>query len=297
MKYLALILVLMTNLVYADEILKINRDHSFIKFQIPYMAISEVEGQFRRFEGKMILSDSGEIKSIELIIDSSSIDTNNKIRDAHLKESSFLYVEKHPRIQIDYKDLAYNLTIKDNNISSRGELPELIKKQDTWGKTSYFQKITKKLPLKGFNFKWNKTLPGGEMLLGDDIIVTAVFQWQDPNQMTAASKHRIPDTKTIRKIRFQGERYQGLEPEMVSKRAQSKKNVSRNDEKDYIQTEESQKTISLYIMFILGFIGLIGFYLVSRLALIDKKRVAITLDIVFISILTIYLLSSWSFLK
>ena len=66
------------------------------------MKISEIEGQFRRFEGKLTL-ENNQIQELNIKIDSRSIDTNNKIRDAHLQESSFLNAAKYPYIFITYE--------------------------------------------------------------------------------------------------------------------------------------------------------------------------------------------------
>ena len=54
--------------------------------------------------------------------------------------------------------------------------------------------------------------------------------------------------------------------------------------------------VSEYIMFFIGFISVIGFYLVSRLALINKSKFALTADLFFISLLTAYLVSAWNLL-
>ena len=258
------------------------------------MKISEIEGQFRRFEGKLTL-ENNQIQELNIKIDSRSIDTNNKIRDAHLQESSFLNTAKHPYIFITYENNELVIKIKDEVIKKKIDLPRLVSQVDSWEKESYFQKVSQTISLREFDFDWNKTLPGGEMLLGDEVKITAVFQWQDPNQMTAASKHRIPDTKALRKIKFEGERYQGQEPEMV---ARKKKIDFEQEEKQEAEVRyiKAKPGVSEYIMFFIGFISVIGFYLVSRLALINKSKFALTADLFFISLLTAYLVSAWNLL-
>ena len=258
------------------------------------MKISEVEGQFRRFEGKLE-KQGDQIKSLEIKIDSRSIDTNNNIRDAHLQESSFLYSSKYPYIIITYDQNNIVIKVKDKIIKKPIEISKLIQQTDAWGKISYFQKVVETISLEEFDFNWNKTLPGGEMLLGDQIEITAVFQWQDPNLMTAASKHKIPDTKALRKIKFEGDRYKGLEPEMVAKKKRVE--VNREDNKEMeIKPLKMKPGLSEYIMFFIGFISVVGFYLVSRLSLVNKRKVGLFLDLFFISLLTAYLVSAWNLL-
>ena len=258
------------------------------------MKISEIEGQFRRFEGKLTL-ENNQIQELNIKIDSRSIDTNNKIRDAHLQESSFLNTAKYPYIFITYENNELVIKIKNEVIKKKIDLPRLVSQVDSWEKESYFQKVSQTISLGEFDFDWNKTLPGGEMLLGDEVEITAVFQWQDPNQMTASSKHRIPDTKALRKIKFEGERYQGQEPEMV---ARKKKIDFEQEEKQEAEVRyiKAKPGVSEYIMFFIGFISVIGFYLVSRLALINKSKFALTADLFFISLLTAYLVSAWNLL-
>jgi polyisoprenoid-binding protein YceI len=54
------------------------------------------EGRFHRFEGTIRIDDTGSGASGALTVDLASVDTDNRLRDDHLRSSDFLDVERHP---------------------------------------------------------------------------------------------------------------------------------------------------------------------------------------------------------
>lgn len=71
--------------------------HAYIEFKVPHMGFSILGGRFNKFDGSFMWDkDNPSASSVEVTIDTTSIDTNHKMRDDHLKGKDFLNVEKHP---------------------------------------------------------------------------------------------------------------------------------------------------------------------------------------------------------
>lgn len=76
----------------------IDAGHTFVQFRIQYPGYSWFYGRFNKFSGTF--SDDAAnptSNSIEMTIDTASVDTNHAKRDKHLRSSDFLDVEKFPQ--------------------------------------------------------------------------------------------------------------------------------------------------------------------------------------------------------
>ncbi|MCO4793046.1 MAG: YceI family protein [Bacteriovoracaceae bacterium] len=192
----------------ANEIWKINDDHSDLGFTVNYLKVSSVRGRFNKLSGEVELKNNKPVK-VNLIIGAKSISTGNKLRDSHLRRSDFLHVKKHPKINFTSKSIT---TIDKNVFEVKGFLKiQKIKRplslivtlsetvKDTWGKQHRFAVYSGQLDRYDYGLKWNKTLPGSDFLVSNRIILKGSIQLQPTGKATASSKHMIPDNKSIRK--------------------------------------------------------------------------------------------------
>lgn len=187
----------------------INKDHSQILFEIPYLQISEVTGRFSRFDGQGVYDEETKnFKNVTLTIDATTIDTGNKMRDGHLKSNDFLKTSIYPTIIFVSNDIR---KLKGNQYEARGQLTirnvtRNVNFQfttsdpvtDTWGFQNVFVKFESKIDRRDFKILWNKTLPDSQYLVGDIITVRGNFQMQPMGAKTPTTKHMIPDTAGIR---------------------------------------------------------------------------------------------------
>lgn len=188
---------------------KINKDHSEILFQVPYLSVSELTGRFTDYSGTIELDEKNhKMKSLEIIISTASINTGHKMRDNHLQASDFLESREYP----DMKFTSHEILKKNaTEFIAKGLLK--IKKttrpfsinftvtdsvKDTWGYENKFVKYRASLNRKDFDINWNKTLDADKFLVGDEITFWGVFQIQPEKSLTPTSKHMIPDTSYIR---------------------------------------------------------------------------------------------------
>lgn len=108
----------------AQDTYKIDAAHSFVNFNIRHMGISFVNGNFKKFESTFQAqkSDFTDAK-INFTVDANSINTNNDMRDNHLRTDDFFNVEKFPTMKFQsvqmkkldelVYELSGNLTIRD----------------------------------------------------------------------------------------------------------------------------------------------------------------------------------------
>src|SRR5690349_9038159 len=77
----------------------IDPTHTQVGFTVPHMVVSEVDGVFREYSGKVLLDEKDLAKSkVELTIQVASIDTGVPDRDKHLRSGDFFEADKHPTI-------------------------------------------------------------------------------------------------------------------------------------------------------------------------------------------------------
>ena len=160
----------------------VDKPHSFIKFSVSHMVVSEAEGTFKIFDGtlehtKADLSDA----KINFSIDVNSVNTENENRDKHLKSDDFFNAEKFPTMKFEstsfqplgnnkYK-LTGNLTIRDitKPVTFDVTYGGTITSQ---GKTKAGFKATTTLNRFDYNLKWSAATETGGMVVGKDVEVS-----------------------------------------------------------------------------------------------------------------------------
>ncbi|CAL2107986.1 YceI family protein [Tenacibaculum sp. 190524A02b] len=125
MKKILLLLTVLSfiNMSEAQTLWKVDKAHSSITFSVSHFMISEVTGNFGGFDITANSNEKFESPTFEVTINASTINTNQKGRDNHLKSSDFLEVTKYPNVffkSTTYKQLEKgqfevkgNLTIKN----------------------------------------------------------------------------------------------------------------------------------------------------------------------------------------
>lgn len=163
--------------------------HSELLFKVRHLMITNVKGEFTNFEIEVI-SDAADFSDAEVsvTIDSSSIFTNNKDRDTHLKSADFFDVEK-------YKELTFKSTkfdkVSDSDfkltglLSIKGIEREVVldvnfggKMKDPWGNEKAGFSLEAKINRKDWDLNWNVALEAGGVLVSDDVFLSAEVQLQ-----------------------------------------------------------------------------------------------------------------------
>ena len=82
----------------ADEyVIDTKGAHAFIQFRVQHLGYSWLYGRFNEFSGNFSYDeDQPEKASIEVTINTASVDSNHAERDKHLRSDDFLHVDKYP---------------------------------------------------------------------------------------------------------------------------------------------------------------------------------------------------------
>lgn len=154
--------------------------HSEITFKIRHLMITNVNGRFTKFEGKLITeSDDLANAEIDFEADIDSINTNNEQRDGHLRTGDFFDAAQYPKLTFKstsfekeggeiYK-LKGDLTIhgKTNPITMSAEYNGASK--DLYGGSRIGFTVTGSLHRKDFGLEWNAALETGGVALSDEV--------------------------------------------------------------------------------------------------------------------------------
>ncbi|MEC8426879.1 MAG: YceI family protein [Pseudomonadota bacterium] len=97
----------------ADYKLDVEGAHAFINFKIKHLGYSWLTGRFNTFDGQFSYDAANpEASSIEVIIDTASIDSNHAERDKHLRGEDFLNVSEFPKAT--FKSTSYKAIDEDS---------------------------------------------------------------------------------------------------------------------------------------------------------------------------------------
>jgi len=160
----------------------LDKAHTNVKFSVSHLVISDVEGQFKSFDGTMESSkpDFSDAK-VTFTIEVASINTDNEKRDNHLKSDDFLNAEKYPQM----KFVSTSVTPEgDNKFKLAGDLtirnitkPVVfdVKYGGTvtaMGGTHAGFKATTKINRFDYDLKWSMATESGGLVAGKDVDIT-----------------------------------------------------------------------------------------------------------------------------
>src|ERR1019366_2104904 len=153
--------------------------HTAVKFGVTHLVISEVEGEFKKYSGKVVSkNDDFTDANVEFTIDVSSINTDNEMRDKHLKSDDFFNAEKFPNISFKSTSLKKvsgnkyllegDLTIRDVTKKVKLDVVYNGTVKDPYGNTKAGFKISGTINRFDYNLKWNTMADAGPVV-GKDV--------------------------------------------------------------------------------------------------------------------------------
>jgi polyisoprenoid-binding protein YceI len=159
--------------------------HSAAEFAVKHLMISTVKGHFKTFTGSGTTNPDGTLRSAELTIDATTINTNVEARDNHLRSADFFDVEKFPTItfrstKIEQKGtditITGDLTMHGETkpVTLKGELAAAV--TDPWGNPRTALAVTAKINRKDWGLHWNQTLEAGGWAVGEEVKLSVEFE-------------------------------------------------------------------------------------------------------------------------
>jgi polyisoprenoid-binding protein YceI len=178
--FLVAVIALIQTAVFAQTKWNVDNAHSSVKFSVSHLVISEVEGGFKKFTGNVVSTnpDFTDAK-VDFGIDVNSINTDNDMRDKHLKSDDFFNAEQYPNMTFkstSFKKvsgnkyaLTGNLTIRNVTKPVKFDVVYGGTTKDGYGNTKAGFKATAVINRFDYNLKWNNLTEAGGATVGKDI--------------------------------------------------------------------------------------------------------------------------------
>lgn len=158
--------------------------HSSAQFAVKHLMISTVRGQFHGVTGTVNWDDKDITKStVDVSIDTTTVDTQEPNRDKDLKSEKFFDVAKYPTLTFKSKKIepagAGKLKVT-GDLTIRGVTKEVVLDvegptgpiKDPWGNTRAALNATATVNRQDFGVKWNANMDGGGVVVGDNVNIT-----------------------------------------------------------------------------------------------------------------------------
>lgn len=93
----------------ADYVIDTEGQHASIQFRISHLGYSWLTGRFDKFEGTFTFDEANPAaSSVSVTIDTASVNTNQVLRDKHLRSDEILSVDKFPQATFVSKAVEVN---------------------------------------------------------------------------------------------------------------------------------------------------------------------------------------------
>jgi polyisoprenoid-binding protein YceI len=167
---------------------QVDKVHSTVKFSVQHLVISEVEGSFRSFDGTIVSkNDDFTGADIDFSVDVNSINTDNEMRDNHLKDDDFFNVAKYPKMTFKSKsfkkisgnkyELVGDLTIRDVTKTVKFDVTYGGTVKDPYGNIKAGFKASTVINRFDYGLKWNALTEAGGAVVGNEVNVTLKLQF------------------------------------------------------------------------------------------------------------------------
>ena len=160
----------------------IDADHSTASFKIRHL-FSKVQGTFNDFTGTFNYEpEHPEQWSAEATIQAASIDTDVPKRDDHLRSADFFDVAKYPTLTFKSTEVTdatpAGATLHGLLTLHGVEQPVVLdlaihgEGKDPWGNQRSGFTATTTINRKDFGLTWNQALESGQLLVGEEVVIT-----------------------------------------------------------------------------------------------------------------------------
>lgn len=161
----------------------VDASHSKLGFSVTHMMVSETEGKFKIYEGKVSSKSDANFTdaTIDFTVDAASINTDDEKRDGHLKSPDFFDVEKFPKITFKSTSMkpgkVKNTYVLTGDLTMHGVTKKVTLTaigaskivKDPYGMERYAFLVTGKLNRKDFGLTWNAALEAGGVAVSEDV--------------------------------------------------------------------------------------------------------------------------------
>ncbi|HEV2132599.1 MAG TPA: YceI family protein [Longimicrobiaceae bacterium] len=168
----------------------IDPTHTLVELSAKHMMITTVKGRFSGVTGTLVVDEQNpDNSSVEVEIETATIDTGTAQRDEHLRSADFLDVETYPKITFRSRRVegAINeegdqfrvygaLTIRDTTREVMLNATYEGRGDDPWGGERVSFSATTKIDRRDFGLTWNVALEAGGILVSNEVRISLDVQ-------------------------------------------------------------------------------------------------------------------------
>ncbi len=158
----------------------IDTSHSSIGFTVRHMVFAKVRGTFDRWQGTISVDEEDpDNVDLEIHIETSSVDTHDDKRDAHLRSADFFDAENYPEITFVSawtESTGENTFRLAGSLTMRGVTREVIldaeflgAAKDPWGQNRIAYTAKAAIDRTKWGLVWNAPLEAGGFLVSEII--------------------------------------------------------------------------------------------------------------------------------
>jgi polyisoprenoid-binding protein YceI len=156
--------------------------HTEVGFVARHLVGTKVRGRFTEATGTFTVAENPEESTLKASVEAASINTNNSMRDDHLRTNDFLDVPNHPTISLTSVGLKRDddthwtmtgeLTIRgvtkpvDFHVEYLGEGPSMQE-----GKTVVAFSASAEIDRRDFGVSFNSSLLDGSVVVGNKVVI------------------------------------------------------------------------------------------------------------------------------
>jgi polyisoprenoid-binding protein YceI len=154
---------------------------SSLEFEVRKLGLIPIKGRVPGFTGTI---EGGESPAIRGAVDATSITTFDETRDSHLQSPDFFDVERHPELRFESTAVDVDgaeLTVHGNLAIKGTTRPVTLTGQflgaglDAYGNDRIGLELVTTIDRTEFGLDWNAPLPGGDLMLPNEVTLRAVF--------------------------------------------------------------------------------------------------------------------------
>jgi polyisoprenoid-binding protein YceI len=157
--------------------------HTDVEFSVRHMMLSNTKGHFSGISGTILMDEQDLTNSsVEVSIDTSTVDTREPNRDAHLKSADFFEAEKYPamtfkstnikKVHDETYEVTGDLTIKDVTRPVVLETTYNGRNTSPWGTQVVSVSAETSINRKDYGLTYNVALETGGFMVGDKIKIS-----------------------------------------------------------------------------------------------------------------------------
>lgn len=173
---------------YAQKIWNVDNAHSSVKFSVTHLIISEVEGTFKTYGGSISAAkEDFSDAQINFTVDVNSINTDNSMRDDHLKSDDFFNAKDYPKmsfVSTSFSKKSGNKYVLEGNLTIRN-VTKKVKfdvtyggtAKDGYGNTKAGFKAQTSINRFDYGLKWNALTEAGGTTVGKEVSIILNLQF------------------------------------------------------------------------------------------------------------------------